>query len=171
MMITALSDEPDRIRGLEAGADDYVTKPFSPRELTLRAQALVRRWHGRHSPALSNGDLVIDTASHRVYLHGSVLDMSDTEVRFLEVLARNIGHVVTYADLLSQVWGTEDHSGGKDMIKTTAYRVRRSLGEAGRRYIHSVRGEGYTMPHLAESTSGDAAGPQPAAVTRTAPRW
>ena len=66
MMITALSDEPDRIRGLEAGADDYVTKPFSPRELTLRAQALVRRWHGRHSPALSNGDLVIDTASHRV---------------------------------------------------------------------------------------------------------
>ena len=171
MMITALSDEPDRIRGLEAGADDYVTKPFSPRELTLRAQALVRRWHGRHSPALSNGDLVIDTASHRVYLHGSVLDMSDTEVRFLEVLARNIGHVVTYADLLSQVWGTEDHSGGKDMIKTTAYRVRRSLGEEGRRYIHSVRGEGYTMPHLAESTSSDAAGPQPAAVTRTAPRW
>ena len=114
---------------------------------------------------------MIDTASHRVYMHGSALDMSDTEVRFLEVLARNIGHVVTYADLLSQVWGTEDHSGGKDMIKTTAYRVRRSLGEAGRRYIHSVRGEGYTMPHLAESTSGDAAGPQPAAVTRTAPRW
>ena len=171
MMITALSDEPDRIRGLEAGADDYVTKPFSPRELTLRAQALVRRWHGRHSPALSNGDLVIDTASHRVYLHGSVLDMSDTEVRFLEVLARNIGHVVTYADLLSQVWGTEDHSGGKDMIKTTAYRVRRSLGEEGRRYIHSVRGEGYTMPRLTESAPGNATGSHPTAASPTAPRW
>ena len=170
MMITALSDEPDRIRGLEAGADDYVTKPFSPRELTLRAQALVRRWHGRRSPALSNGDLMIDTASHRVYLHGSALDMSDTEVRFLEVLARNIGNVVTYADLLSQVWGTEDHSGGKDMIKTTAYRVRRSLGEGGRRYIHSVRGEGYTMPHLAESASGDTAEPHSATASATAPR-
>jgi len=92
MMITALSDEPDRIRGLEAGADDYVTKPFSPRELTLRAQALVRRWHGRRSPALSNGDLMIDTASHRVYLHGSALDMSDTEVRFLEVLPRHMDY-------------------------------------------------------------------------------
>ena len=113
---------------------------------------------------------MIDTASHRVYLHGSALDMSDTEVRFLEVLARNIGHVVTYADLLSQVWGTEDHSGGKDMIKTTAYRVRRSLGEEGRRYIHSVRGEGYTMPHLAESASGDTAEPHSATASPTAPR-
>ena len=113
---------------------------------------------------------MIDTASHRVYLHGSALDMSDTEVRFLEVLARNIGHVVTYADLLSQVWGTEDHSGGKDMIKTTAYRVLRSLGEAGRRYIHSVRGEGYTMPHVAESASGDTAEPYSATASPTAPR-
>ena len=156
--------------GWKQGPDDYVTKPFSPRELTLRAQALVRRWHGRRSPALSNGDLMIDTASHRVYLHGSALDMSDTEVRFLEVLARNIGNVVTYADLLSQVWGTEDHSGGKDMIKTTAYRVRRSLGEGGRRYIHSVRGEGYTMPHLAESASGDTAEPHSATASPTAPR-
>ena len=58
-----------------------------------------------------------------------------------------------------------------DLMIPTAYRVRRALGEEGRRYIHLVRGEGYTMPHLAESTSGDAAGPQPAAVTRTAPRW
>jgi len=97
--------------------------------------------------------------------------MSDTEVRFLEVLARNMGHVVTYTDLLSQVWGTEDHSGGKDMIKTTAYRVRRSLGEDGRRYIHSVRGEGYTMPRLAESASEDKAGPHPAAVSPNTPRW
>ena len=154
VMITALSDEPDRIRGLEAGADDYVTKPFSPRELTLRAQALVRRWRGQRAPVLTNGDLVIDTASHRVHLRGSALDITDTEVRFLEVMARNIGRVVTYRDLLSQVWGTEDRSGGKDMIKTTAYRVRRALGEEGRRYIHSVRGEGYTMPRLERSALG-----------------
>ena len=154
MMITALSDEPDRIRGLEAGADDYVTKPFSPRELTLRAQALVRRWRGQRAPVLTNGDLVIDTASHRVHLRGSALDITDTEVRFLEVMARNIGRVVTYRDLLSQVWGTEDRSGGKDMIKTTAYRVRRALGEEGRRFIHSVRGEGYTMPRLERSALG-----------------
>lgn len=156
MMITALSDEPDRIRGLEAGADDYVTKPFSPRELTLRAQALVRRWRGRRAQTLSNGDLVIDTASHRVHLRGSALDITDTEVRFLEVMARNIGRVVTYRHLLNQVWGTEDRSGGKDMIKTTAYRVRRALGEEGRRYLHSVRGEGYTMPRLERSALGSA---------------
>lgn len=154
MMITALSDEPDRIRRLEAGADDYITKPFSPRELTLRAQALVRRWRGQHTPVLTNGDLVIDTASHRAHLRSSTLDITDTEIRFLEVMARNIDRVVTYRDLLSQAWGTEDRSGGKDMIKTTAYRVRRALGEEGRRYIHLVRGEGYTMPRLERSTLG-----------------
>ena len=148
MMITALSDEPDRIRGLEAGADDYLTKPFSPRELTLRAQALVRRWRGSRPAVLVNGELSIDTATHRVHLRGRALDMPDTEARFLEVLARSAGQVVAYRDLLNQVWGTQDRAGGKDMIKTTAYRVRRALGPDGQDYIHSVRGSGYLMPRL-----------------------
>ena len=148
MMITALSDEPDRVRGLETGADDYMTKPFSPREFTLRAQSLVRRWRGRAPSVVRNGALVVDRAEHRVSLAGRLVEMPTTEVRFLEALASRVGEAVTYRDLLNLVWSTHDVSGAKDMIKMTAYRVRQALGEEGRTYVKSVRGVGYSMPRL-----------------------
>ncbi len=153
IMITALSEESDRIRGLEAGADDYLTKPFSPRELALRAQSLVRRWRGQRSDILMNGDLLIDTGEHRVFLNGHGVDMSDTEVRFLELLAQRSGSEVSYQEFLNQVWKTVDQSGGKDMIKTTAYRVRRALGGDGSEWIQSVRGVGYRMPRRSRGES------------------
>lgn len=146
IIITALGEEADRVRGLEAGADDYITKPFSPREFALRAQGLVRRWRGRRSGMVGNGPLVVDAQEHRVLLEGRVLDMSTTEARFLETLVRHLGEDVTYRQLLNEVWGTADQTGGKDMIKTTAYRVRRALGDRGPVLVRSVRGVGYTMP-------------------------
>ena len=140
MMITALSEEGDRVRGLETGADDYVTKPFSPREFTLRALALVRRWRGGGS---------VDAAAHRVFLSGRRIGLPATEERFLGVLAARVGEAVTYRELLNLVWSTHETSGGKDMIKTTAYRVRQALGPQGAQYVRSVRGVGYMMPVIA----------------------
>lgn len=148
MMITALSRESDRIKGLEAGADDYLTKPFSPKELALRAKALVRRWHGRQVDHLSVGDLHIDVRTHRIELAGKIVDVPHTEARFITCLARHLGKPVPYSVLLNEVWATQEVAGGKDMIKMTAYRARQALGEYGRTYIHSVRGVGYTMPAL-----------------------
>lgn len=148
MMITALSEEADRVRGFELGADDYVTKPFSPREFTLRAKALVRRWRGRSCTTVHTGALSVDTVEHRVSMEGRLIDMPATEVRFLEALAMHIGEAVSYRELLNQVWATHELSGAKDMIKMTAYRVRQALGDRGRTYVQSVRGVGYTMPRL-----------------------
>ncbi|MDY4263386.1 MAG: response regulator transcription factor [Schaalia hyovaginalis] len=150
MMITALSEESDRIRGLEAGADDYITKPFSPKELSLRAKALVRRWRGRENEVLVNGDLLVDTRENRIELAGRILEMPDTETRFVIALARHLGQPVSYRTLLNEVWATHDAAGAKDMIKMTAYRARQGLGEHGRAYIRSVRSVGYTMPRLRE---------------------
>lgn len=146
MMITALSEESDVIRGLETGADDYLTKPFSPKEFALRAQALVRRWKGEPERRITNGDLTIDVVEHRIELAGSVIELANTEMRFLEVLARRIGECVSYRELLNTVWAVDDPIGGKDMIKMSAYRARQALGENGRQYIESVRGIGYMMP-------------------------
>ncbi|MDN6429146.1 MAG: response regulator transcription factor [Actinomyces sp.] len=148
IMITALGQEADRVRGLEAGADDYITKPFSPREFALRAQGLVRRWRGGSRGSLTNGPLVIDVQTHRVLLDGEAQEMSSTEVRFLESLVRHLGEDVSYRQLLNEVWATADQAGGKDMIKTTAYRVRKVLGPRGPALVQSVRGVGYRMPVL-----------------------
>ncbi|MDC4233806.1 response regulator transcription factor [Actinomyces sp. B33] len=148
MMITALSEESDRVRGLQIGADDYMTKPFSPREFALRAQALVRRWRGRPTTSIVNGALTVDIVRHRVLLDGRLIEMPATETHFLEALALHMGRSVSYRDLLNQVWATHETNGGKDMIKMTAYRVRQALGDEGRTYVRSLRGVGYTMPIL-----------------------
>ncbi|WP_313022486.1 response regulator transcription factor [Mobilicoccus sp.] len=150
LMLTAKGTENDRVDGFLAGADDYVTKPFSPRELALRAQALVRRTRARAPEVLRNGPLVIDVQARTTTWAGRTLRLSEVEQRLLTVLARRAGSVVTWRDLLNEVWFTEETAGGHDMIKTTVYRLRRHLGEEGERLVLTVRGTGYLMPHLAE---------------------
>lgn len=157
MMLTALSEESDRIRGLETGADDYLTKPFSPKELTLRARSLVRRWRGAEAGLVRNGRLCIDTADHRVFFDGRAVELGSTETRFLIALASRLGEPVSYRELMNRVWATRDMSGGRDMIKMTVYRIRQGLGEEGRRYVESVRGVGYLMPRC--GTADPAHGP------------
>lgn len=147
ILLTAKDSTDDRIAGLLAGADDYLTKPFSPRELALRAQAVHRRAQGGPGDGLLvNGPLVIDTVRRRATWDGRVLHVSDVELRLLTALARHKGEVVTWSTLLNEVWFTESGSGGREMIKTTVYRLRQRLDTEGRPLIVTVRGMGYLMP-------------------------
>ncbi|QKD78899.1 MULTISPECIES: response regulator transcription factor [Actinomyces] len=149
ILLTALGDEPHRIAGLEAGADDYVTKPFSPRELALRARAVTRRT-GAGPEAIENGPLRVSTLTGRVSWAGRSIPLPDTEARLLAALARHHDTVVTWQELLGEVWDTSDDSGGREMVRTTVYRLRRHLQARGisPEIVISARGRGYLMPRL-----------------------
>lgn len=116
--------------------------------MTLRAQALLRRSKKDPNDVVSNGPLRIDRRDRKVYVDGVPVELSSTERRFLDFLASHIGEPVSYRELLNSVWETQDSSGGKDMIKMTAYRLRGALGDRGGELIQSVRSVGYTMPDL-----------------------
>ena len=109
VMLTALGEENDRIRGLELGADDYVTKPFSPRELVLRVGSVLRRTQPAAGDArpLADGDLLVDPAARRATLSGTPLALTTREFDLLAFLLAHPGHAFTRADLLAQVWGWE----------------------------------------------------------------
>ena len=145
LLLTAKSGAQDRIAGLEAGADDYVVKPFHPRELALRAEALVRR--SRAAPVhseLVHGPLRIsqDTAT----VNGRYVHLSSLELRLLRRLAAAQGQPVAFRDLLLSGWQIDEGPGGKEMLKTALYRVRRALQNEGLpRAIRAVRGVGYEL--------------------------
>jgi DNA-binding response OmpR family regulator len=110
VMLTALGEETDRVLGLELGADDYVTKPFSPRELALRVLSVLRRAAGAFAPGggvLRDGDLVVDLAAHQATLLGTPLRLTVREFDLLAFLVRNPGQVFSKRQLLEQVWGWE----------------------------------------------------------------
>jgi DNA-binding response OmpR family regulator len=157
LMLTAMNQPEDVIVGLEHGADDYVTKPFHPREVALRAQALVRR--RRDSGAVVQvGELVVDPTQRVATLAGHRLDLPYTEFKLLAHLASRPGVAQSWQELLGAVWGTHDLLGGRDVVKSTVYRLRARLAAAGDYggYIQTVRGVGYLMPHLpaASGTGG-----------------
>jgi DNA-binding response OmpR family regulator len=109
IMLTARSDEVDRVTGLELGADDYVTKPFSPRELALRVEAVLRRAHaqlsGTDSARLVDGDLIIDPAAHHATLADTALSLTAREYELLVYLLRHPGVAFTREQLFERVWG------------------------------------------------------------------
>ncbi|GAA4698602.1 response regulator transcription factor [Phytohabitans rumicis] len=150
MMLTALAQHDDVIAGLEHGADDYVTKPFHPREVALRAQALVRRGRGTGT-AIRVGDLVIDPATRTAVLAGHRLDLPFTEFKLLVHLANRRGVPQSWQELLREVWGTADLMGGRDVVKSTVYRLRSRLAgvPGGAGYVRTLRGVGYLMADLA----------------------
>lgn len=154
ILLTARSEEQDRLRGLLAGADDYLAKPFSPRELALRALAVVRRTSRRPgaSPVLRNGLLSVDPTRRQATLDGRNLQLSDVELRLLACLVRYAGEVVDYRTLLNEVWQTGETAGGRDMIKTAIYRLRNQLGAEASELIITVRSIGYLMPRADETT-------------------
>jgi DNA-binding response OmpR family regulator len=153
MLLTALNQHDDVIAGLEHGADDYVTKPFHPREVALRAQALVRRRRDADAP-LRVGDLTIEPSTRTAVLAGQRLDLPYTEFKLLAQLAAHRGTPQSWRGLLRDVWGTTDLIGGRDVVKSTIYRLRARLasvstpGVDGTGYVQTVRGVGYVMPDL-----------------------
>jgi len=147
LMLTARTDVSDRIRGLDAGADDYLVKPFHFGELLARLRALFRRG-APDSPGhvLEVGDLRIDPAARRVTRHGRDLELTAREMAVLEILARNAGQVVSRAELLKQVWD-EQYDGSQNVVDVYVGYVRKKLEMPpdARRIIRTVRGVGFVL--------------------------
>lgn len=146
LMLTARREEPDRIHGLSLGADDYLTKPFSPQELVLRVGAILRRMSaGGVGPAdiLTLGAITIDRAEHRVTVDGHLIDLTPTEYKLLVILAERRGRVQSRAHLLETVWDAAPDIQTRT-VDMHVQRLRAKLGEAGD-VIETVRGFGYRM--------------------------
>jgi DNA-binding response OmpR family regulator len=130
LMLTARGEQVDKLRGFEMGADDYLTKPFSPAELIARVQAVLRRSQqgaATDTPAVVRcGDLAIDLARRRVSLRDEAVRLTPTEFRLLEQLALNVGKVMTHTELLSQVWGPE-YRDDRDYLWAYVRHLRRKL--------------------------------------------
>ena len=142
LMLTARGDEPDKVAGLDAGADDYLTKPFSIQELLARIRAILRRRAPEQSgDAVQIGSLHLDTASHRVSLSGQPLKMGPTEFKLLNYLMQHPERVHSRSSLLDKVWG--DHVFIEERtVDVHIKRLRESLSEAAA-MVETVRGVGY----------------------------
>jgi two-component system phosphate regulon response regulator PhoB len=145
VMVTAKGREEDRIRGLELGADDYVAKPFSVRELVLRVQAVLRRTEtsARAQGELAIGELRLDEATHRVSTGARELFLTALEFRLLQTLMERAGRVQTREALLSDVWGIDAEITTRT-VDTHIQRLREKLGTSGE-LIETVRGVGYRL--------------------------
>jgi len=148
LTLTARREEPDRVRGLMLGADDYLTKPFSPQELTLRVGAILRRLR---APAAVQGDIVkvgplrINRAAHEVHVEGELVDLTPTEYKLLLTLAERKGRVLARAHLLETVWEAAPDIQTRT-VDMHVQRLRAKLGAAGD-MIETVRGFGYRINH------------------------
>ena len=153
LMLTARGDEPDKVAGLDAGADDYITKPFSTQELLARIRAVLRR---RAPEAVNDtvqaGGLMLDAAAHRVSFEGRELKLGPTEFRLLHFLMKHPERVHTRAALLDRIWG--DHVFIEERtVDVHIKRLREALGAAGA-MIETVRGAGYRFsPRANESVT------------------
>jgi DNA-binding response OmpR family regulator len=142
LMLTARGEPSERVRGLEIGADDYVTKPFSPRELVLRIQALLRRTRSRvPSEVIEVGQFHLDKNKFDVRLEGRRLDLTTTEFKLLTVLIERRGRTQSRETLLSDVWGYQNPIDTRT-VDTHIRRLREKLGKHSSR-LETVRGEGY----------------------------
>ena len=145
LMLTARDSLPDIVSGLDAGADDYLTKPFSFQELLARIRALARRNEFRRKTVLEVQDLVLDVSTLRTFRKGREIHLSQTEFRLLELLVRNAGRVVSRSDILNTVWGS-----GREVTENTLDAFVRLLRkkvdqDAETKLIRTHRGFGYSV--------------------------
>ncbi len=143
IMLTAKGEEDNKVQGLEAGADDYITKPFSPRELVARLKAVLRRTtpKGIEDPVDVDG-LELDPASHRVTSNGEPLEIGPTEFRLLQFFMTHQERAYTRNQLLDQVWGGNVYVEERT-VDVHIRRLRKALGEKHEHLIQTVRGTGY----------------------------
>lgn len=148
VMLTARGDEPDKVAGLDAGADDYVTKPFSTQELLARIRAVLRRRAPEsESDSVTVGNLLLDAGTHRIAFQGQELKLGPTEFKLLHYFMRHAERVHSRGTLLDKVWG--DHVFIEERtVDVHVKRLRESLGAAGV-MVETVRGAGYRLTALA----------------------
>ena len=146
IMLTARGEEEDRVRGLETGADDYVTKPFSPRELVARVGAVLRRVRpALAGETLSYADLEMDTVGHKARRDGQVIPLGPTEFRLLKHFLEHPGHVFSRERLLDSVWGHDSDIESRT-VDVHIRRLRKAINEGGRAdIIRTVRSAGYAL--------------------------
>jgi two-component system OmpR family response regulator len=145
LMVTARDQVPDRVRGLDAGADDYLSKPFAFDELLARLRALLRRVPAERPARLEVGDLVVDPARHEVTRAGIRVELTAREFAVLEYLVRHRGQAVTRARLLEHVWD-ENYVGSTNVVDVYVGYLRKKLEQPfDQPMIHTVRGVGWTL--------------------------
>ncbi|CDS49312.1 Phosphate regulon transcriptional regulatory protein PhoB (SphR) [Polaromonas sp. CG9_12] len=160
LMLTARGDEPDKVAGLDAGADDYITKPFSTQELLARIRAVLRRRTPEESPGdrVTVGALVLDAATHRIAWKSQELKLGPTEFKLLHHLMKHPERVHSRASLLDKVWG--DHVFIEERtVDVHVKRLREALGQAGA-MVETVRGAGYRLTGGMAKTPAAAASPE-----------
>ena len=149
IFLTARADDAEKVRGLQVGADDYVTKPFSAEELLARVEAVLRRTDNARAgeaQTFEAGDLRVDLVRHQVTLRGVELDLTPTEYKLLAQLAANAGRVMVQEELLRRVWGP-GYEGANELLHTAIRRLRVRIEDdpAAPRYIQTKRGIGYLL--------------------------
>lgn len=149
IMVTARGEDEEKVKGLDAGADDYVSKPFSSKELVARVKAVLRRskLQDEHiEPAFHGRDLAIDFNQHRVTLGNRELNLTATEYRLLSYLAQNAGRLATPSQILGRVWG-EEYAGETHLLQVNVARLRQKLNDdaSNPTYIVTKPGIGYMM--------------------------
>ena len=143
IMLTARVEEDDKIRGLESGADDYVTKPFSPRELVARINALLRRAQPEHETRLNIEGLELDMGSQRISNGGVLIEVGPTEYKLLQFFMTHPERVYTRDQLIDRVWGGNVYIEDRT-VDVHIRRLRKALGPSGfDRFVQTVRGSGY----------------------------
>jgi DNA-binding response OmpR family regulator len=160
LMLTARADEADKVAGFAVGADDYLTKPFSLRELAVRVRAILRRMDRiaelKSGEAITRLDLTVDPARRRVTKGNQEITLTPLEFEILYALLRNPGVVMGRDDLMDRIWGYRDYAGGR-VVDSHVARIRRKLGDdAGEpRYIRTIHGVGYAFREEADARHGN----------------
>ena len=159
LFLTARDSIEDRVRGLDLGGNDYLIKPFSPRELVARVRALFRRAHQADEPAvevLDFGDLVIDISGHKILVEGKEVDLTASEFKLLTTLARHPGRVYNRMELVEKVLGY-DFEGYERTIDSHVKNLRAKLGDAPKKpkWLYTVHGVGYRFEAPAKTDKSD----------------
>jgi len=148
IMLTAMAEDVDKVKGLDLGADDYITKPFSIDELLARVRSALRRVEfseqSASTPLFEAGNLTIDLAQHRVYVNTQEVQLTTIEYRLLQELVKHVGRVVTSGYLLATIWGT-GYEGEERVLRQAIYRLRKKIEHNPKnpQYIQTKSGMGY----------------------------